>query len=324
VDTGFERAVVTGGAGFLGSHLCEALVAGGTAVVCIDNLLTGDAGNVAAIQEDPQFELVNRDVSAPLHVAGRVDLVLHLACPASPPDYLKWPIETMKVGALGTLRALELAAEKDARLVLASTSEVYGDPLQHPQAETYWGNVNPIGPRSVYDESKRYAEALTAAHRRAHGLNTGIARIFNTYGPRMRPDDGRMIPAFICQALESRPLTVTGNGHQTRSPCYVTDTVRGLLALAGADHPGPVNIGNPMELSVIEIAEHIRELAASTSKIRYIAAMEEDPQRRCPDISLARRVLHWEPLVGFDEGLKRTIEWFARVPGAVRATGDRS
>jgi dTDP-glucose 4,6-dehydratase len=324
VDTGFERAVVTGGAGFLGSHLCEALAAGGTAVVCVDNLLTGDAANVVALQEDPHFELINRDVSEPLPVAGPVDLVLHLACPASPPDYLRWPIETMKAGALGTLRAVELATEKEARFVLASTSEIYGDPLQHPQSETYWGNVNPIGPRSVYDESKRYAEALTAAHRRAHGLNTGIARIFNTYGPRMRADDGRMIPAFICQALDSRPLTVAGNGRQTRSPCFVTDTVRGLLALAGADHPGPVNIGNPMELSVVEIAERIRELTASASEIRYIAAMEDDPQRRCPDISLARRVLQWEPLVGFDEGLKRTIEWFARVAEGARATGGRT
>jgi dTDP-glucose 4,6-dehydratase len=324
VYTGFERAVVTGGAGFLGSHLCDALVTGGTAVVCVDNLLTGNAGNVVSLQDDPHFELVNRDVSEPLPVAGRVDLVLHLACPASPPDYLKWPIETMKAGALGTLRALELAAQKDARFVLASTSEVYGDPLQHPQSETYWGNVNPIGPRSVYDESKRYAEALTAAHRRAHGLNTGIARIFNTYGPRMRPDDGRMIPAFICQALDSRPLTVTGNGRQTRSPCFVTDTVRGLLALAGADHPGPVNIGNPMELSVVEIAECIRDLTAGASEIRYIAAMEEDPQRRCPDISLAHRVLNWEPLVGFDEGLKRTIEWFVHVAEGTRATGGRA
>jgi dTDP-glucose 4,6-dehydratase len=323
VDAGFERAVVTGGAGFLGSHLCEALVAGGAAVVCVDNLLTGDAANVVALQEDSHFELINRDVSEPLPVAGPVDLVLHLACPASPPDYLRWPIETMKVGALGTLRAVELATEKEARFVLASTSEVYGDPLQHPQSETYWGNVNPIGPRSVYDESKRYAEALTAAHRRELGLDTRIARIFNTYGPRMRPDDGRMIPAFICQALRGLPLTVTGNGRQTRSPCYVTDTVRGLLALAGADHPDPVNIGNPVELSVIEIAERIRELTGTASEIRYIAAVEEDPQRRCPDISLARRVLHWEPLVGFDEGLKRTIEWFARRVEGTRATGGR-
>ena len=321
MDTGFERAVVTGGAGFLGSHLCDALVTGGAAVVCVDNFLTGNAVNVVSLKDDPHFELVDRDVSEPLPVAGTVDVVFHLACPASPPDYLKWPIETMKAGALGTLRALELAATKDARFVLASTSEVYGDPLQHPQSETYWGNVNPIGPRSVYDEAKRYAEALTAAHRRELGLDTGIARIFNTYGPRMRPDDGRMIPAFICQALQGLPLTVTGSGLQTRSPCYVTDTVRGLLALADADHPGPVNIGNPAELSVIGIAERIRELAGAASEIRYIAAMEEDPQRRCPDTSLAQRELHWEPLVGFDEGLKRTIGWFTRVVEGARATG---
>ncbi|NMH98379.1 UDP-glucuronic acid decarboxylase family protein [Pseudonocardia acidicola] len=312
MDTGFGRAVVTGGAGFLGSHLCEVLVAGRTAVVCVDNLLTGDTANISDLYHDRRFEFVCADVSAALSVPGSVDLVVHLACPASPVHYLRWPIETLKAGGLGTLCALALAREKNARFVLASTSEVYGDPLQHPQSEAYWGNVNPIGPRSVYDESKRYAEALTAAHRREHGLRTGIARIFNTFGPRMRPDDGRMIPAFICQALRGRPLTVTGDGSQTRSPCYVDDTVRGLLALAADDHPGPVNIGNPEEYSVLDIAERIRELVASISEIRFVAAMEEDPKRRCPDISVARRALNWEPLVSVDDGLKRTIEWFAR------------
>jgi dTDP-glucose 4,6-dehydratase len=308
----FENAVVTGGAGFLGSHICEHLLAQGTDVVCMDNFLTGSPRNVAHLIGRPGFRLTECDLTGFIHVPGDVDLVLHLASAASPVDYLKLPIETLKVGSLGTLHALGLAREKGARFVLASTSEVYGDPLQHPQREDYWGNVNPVGPRSVYDEAKRFAEALTTAYRNSHGLNTGIVRIFNTYGPRMRPYDGRAIPTFIRQALTGRPLTVAGDGSQTRSICYVDDTVRGILAMAGDDFAGPVNIGNPEEMSVLELAETIRDLTASQAPITFVERPPDDPAVRRPDTTLARTRLGWSPTVPGSDGLRRTIDWFTR------------
>jgi dTDP-glucose 4,6-dehydratase len=309
----FENAVVTGGAGFLGSHICEHLLAQGTGVVCMDNFLTGSPRNVSHLIGRPGFRLTECDLTGFIHVPGDVDLVLHLASAASPVDYLKLPIETLKVGSLGTLHALGLAREKGARFVLASTSEVYGDPLQHPQREDYWGNVNPVGPRSVYDEAKRFAEALTTAYRNSHGVNTGIVRIFNTYGPRMRPYDGRAIPTFIRQALTGRPLTVAGDGSQTRSICYVDDTVSGILAMAGDDFAGPVNIGNPEEMSVLELAETIRDLTASKSPITFVERPPDDPAVRRPDTTLARKRLGWSPSVPGTDGLRRTIDWFARV-----------
>lgn len=306
----FRRAVVTGGAGFLGSHLCEQLVASGTKVVCLDNFLTGIPANVAHLMPYPNFRLVRCDVTDFIHVPGEVDLVLHFASPASPVDYLRLPIETLKVGSLGTLHALGLAREKKARFVLASTSEVYGDPLEHPQRESYWGNVNPVGPRGVYDEAKRYAEALTTAYRASHGVDTAIVRIFNTYGPRMRPDDGRAIPTFIRQALAGEPITVTGDGSQTRSICYVDDTVRGVLALAAAGHPGPVNIGNPDETSVLELARTIRVMTRACVPIRLIDRPADDPKVRRPDTALAEDLLGWRPRTAREEGLQKTIGWF--------------
>jgi dTDP-glucose 4,6-dehydratase len=308
----FTRAVVTGGAGFLGSHTCEWLLRDGTEVVALDNFATGIRDNLAHLLGEPRFRLVEHDVTEPWPELGRVDAVLHLASAASPLHYQRLAIETLRAGAFGTLHALDLADRHGARFLLASTSEVYGDPHRHPQPETYWGNVNPIGPRSVYDEAKRYAEALTAAYRRERGTDTAIARIFNTYGPRMRADDGRMVPTFIRQALAGEPLTVAGTGEQTRSVCYVDDTVRGLLALAASDHPGPVNIGNPHELPVREIAAEIRTLVRSTSPLRRVDAAVDDPKRRCPDITLARTALGWRPEVDLAEGLRRTIAWFAR------------
>jgi dTDP-glucose 4,6-dehydratase len=301
-----QRVVVTGGAGFLGSHLCEQLVLRGARVVCVDNFVSGRPGNVAELAGHPRFEFARADVANGLTVAGRVDVVLHLACPASPKDYLSRPVETMRAGGIGTLHALELARHKRSRFVLASTSEVYGDPLEHPQRETYWGNVNPIGPRSVYDEAKRFAEALTFAYRREHSVDTGLVRIFNSYGPRMRSDDGRMIPTFLRQAVRGEPLTITGDGAQTRSVCYVDDTVRGLIALADSDFPGPVNIGNPHELTVLEIADHVLRVTSSRSSIRHVEPMADDPRRRCPDISLAERELGWKPEVDIEDGLRRT------------------
>ncbi|MBV8541373.1 MAG: SDR family oxidoreductase [Pseudonocardiales bacterium] len=309
-SAGFSRAVVTGGAGFLGSHLCERLLRRGIDVICLDNFLTGTPANVAHLVGEPRFRLIKCDVTDFVHVPGPVDLVLHLASAASPADYLRLPIETLKVGSLGTLHALGLAGEKGARFVLASTSEVYGDPRQHPQPEDYWGNVNPVGPRSVYDEAKRYAEALTTAYRMSRGTDTAIVRIFNTYGPRMRPDDGRAIPTFIRQALAGEPLSVTGDGSQTRSVCYVDDTIRGILALAESDAPGPVNIGGPLELPVVELAKTVIELSGSPGSIRHIDRPVDDPQVRRPDITLARELLGWEPRVPLREGLTRTIAWF--------------
>lgn len=304
------RVVVTGGAGFLGSHLCTRLLADGCEVVALDNFLTGTPANVEHLLEDARFRLVRADVTDYVHVAGPVDQVLHFASPASPIDYLQLPIETLKVGSIGTLHALGLAKEKGARFVLASTSETYGDPQVHPQPETYWGHVNPVGPRGVYDEAKRYAEALTMAYRRTHGVDTAILRIFNTHGPRMRPNDGRAIPAFTSQALTGRPITVAGDGSQTRSIIYVDDLVEGIMRLLRSGLEGPVNLGNPHEVSVLHLAETIKRLVGSDSPITFVERPVDDPSIRQPDIALARRELGWEPTVGFEDGLARTIEWF--------------
>jgi dTDP-glucose 4,6-dehydratase len=306
-----RRAVVTGGAGFVGSWLCEHLVERGVEVVCVDNLVTGSRDNLSALEGRPGFELVEQDVCEGLPVDGPVNWVLHLACPASPVDYLRLPVETMMVGSMGTRHALDLAERTAARFLLASTSEVYGDPAEHPQPESYWGNVNPVGPRSVYDESKRFAEALTTAYRTARGVDTTIVRIFNTFGPRMRVDDGRAIPAFMSQALTGRPLTVAGDGSQTRSLCYVEDTVAGIVALAAADHPGPVNIGSQDEMSMLELAERVRALAGSRSTVEFVELPEDDPRVRRPDTRRAAELLGWEPQISVEEGLKRTLEWFA-------------
>jgi dTDP-glucose 4,6-dehydratase len=305
--------VVTGGAGFLGSHLCERLLTDGWDVVCLDNFVTGTAANVAHLA-GPGFELRRADVTEPLDVPGPVAAVLHFASPASPADYLRLPIETLQVGSAGTFQALALAREKGARFLLASTSETYGDPQVHPQAETYWGHVNPVGPRGVYDEAKRFAEAATMAFRRSHGLDTGIVRIFNTHGPRMRPDDGRAVPAFVTQALAGRPLTVAGDGRQTRSIVYVDDLVTGVMRMLGSGHPGPVNLGNPHEVSVLDLALTVARLCRSTSEVTFVPRPEDDPLVRRPDISLARSVLGWEPEVGLEEGLTRTIAWFQAHP----------
>ncbi len=311
----WDRAVVTGGAGFIGSHLCERLLAEGCAVWCVDNLVTGSRANVAHLAGDPRFHFVEADVTRPDGldcVPGRVDLVLHLACPASPADYLRLPIETLDAGSGGTRTALELARLDGARFLLASTSEVYGDPLEHPQHERYWGNVNPIGPRSVYDESKRFAEALVSAYRRTYGTDTSIVRIFNTYGPRMRAGDGRAVPTFIRQALDGEPLTVAGDGGQTRSLTYVDDTVDGVVALAASGHPGPVNIGGTDETTMLELARRIVDLTGSASTVAFVDRPADDPARRRPDTAAARRQLGWSPRVDCAEGLKRTVEWFMR------------
>ncbi len=304
------RAVITGGAGFLGSHLCERLPDDGCEVVALDSFLTGGAGNVSHLLGRPGFRLLKADVTEYVHVPGPVDQVLHFASPASPIDYLMLPIETLKVESIGTLHALGLAKEKNARFLLASTSEAYGDPQVHPQPETYWGHVNPVGPRGVYDEAKRYAEALTMAYRRTHAVDTAIVRIFNTHGPRMRPNDGRAIPAFTTQAIAGKPITVAGDGSQTRSIIYVDDLVEGILRLLRSDLGGPVNIGNPHETSVLHIAETIRRLVGSDSEIVFVPRPVDDPSVRQPDISVAQRELGWKPEVTFDQGLRRTIEWF--------------
>ena len=308
------RTVITGGAGFLGSHLCERLLGEGHEVIALDNFLTGTPRNVEHLMEHDAFRLIKADVTEYVHVTGPVDQVLHFASPASPIDYLELPIETMKVGSTGTLHTLGLAKEKSARYLLASTSETYGDPQVHPQPESYWGHVNPVGPRGVYDEAKRYAEALTMAYRRTHAVDTAIVRIFNTFGERMRPNDGRAIPTFIRQALRGEPLTVAGDGSQTRSVCYVADLVDGLLRLLRSDLPGPVNIGNPHELSMLELAQQIVALTGSSSEIAFIERPVDDPTVRQPDISLARAELGWEPKVSIEEGLQRTIEWFRGHP----------
>jgi dTDP-glucose 4,6-dehydratase len=308
---GTPRALVTGGAGFLGSHLCERLLAEGYRVVCIDNLSTGTRENVAHLEEDPGFEYVEQDVTLSLRIGGRLDEIYHFASPASPKDFGRIPIRILKAGSLGTQNALDLALDRGARFVLASSSEVYGDPLVHPQHEDYRGNVSTTGPRSVYDEAKRYAEALTAAYHREHGLDTRIARIFNTYGPKMRSDDGRVVPNFISQVLLGEPLTVYGDGTQTRSLQYVDDLVEGVFRLMQSRETRPVNIGNPVEYTVGEIAGMVVELSGSESGISYEPLPEDDPKRRCPDISRAREALGWEPQTPAREGLEKTLAWFA-------------
>jgi dTDP-glucose 4,6-dehydratase len=307
----WTRAVITGGAGFLGTHLCRRLLAAGAQVLCVDNFLTSSPGNLRELRNEAGFGLREADVAEGLEVDGDVDLVVHLASPASPLDYQRHPLATLDAGSRGTRNALELAARAGARFVLASTSEVYGDPAVSPQPEGYWGNVNPVGRRSVYDEAKRFAEAMTAAYRRAGRVNAGIARIFNTYGPGMRPDDGRVVPTFACQALRGLPLTVAGDGSQTRSLCHVDDTVRGILAVAASDVAGPVNIGNPDEATVLQIAQRIIRLSGSRSGIEHIPLPEDDPLTRCPDITLASSALGWQPEVAWREGLSQTLAWFS-------------
>jgi len=305
-----KRALVTGGAGFLGSHLCERLLGEDLDVVCMDNLITGSLSNIEHLFGREGFVFVEHDVTNFIHVPGRLDFVLHFASPASPIDYLKLPIQTLKVGSLGTHKALGLAKSKGARFLLASTSECYGDPLVHPQPESYWGNVNPVGPRGVYDEAKRFAEAITMAYNRHHGLDTRIVRIFNTYGPRMRAGDGRVVPTFICQALDDEPLTVFGDGSQTRSFCYVDDLIDGIWRLLNSDYTEPVNIGNPAEMTVLEFAREIIRIIGASSEISFTELPVNDPKVRQPDISLAREVLSWEPKVVLEDGLATTIEFF--------------
>jgi dTDP-glucose 4,6-dehydratase len=305
-----RRIVVTGGAGFLGSHLCDALLERGDQVVAIDNLTTGDVSNIEHLFARPGFTFVEHDVSTYIWVPGPVDAVLHFASPASPRDYLEMPIQTLKVGSLGTHNCLGLAKAKQARFLLASTSEVYGDPQLHPQPESYSGHVNPIGPRGVYDEAKRFAEAITMAYHRYHSLSVRIARIFNTYGPRMRIEDGRVISNFLVQAIRGEPLTVFGDGTQTRSFCYVDDEIRGLVDLLDSDLTGPVNIGNPDEFTVAELAHLVRQITGSSSEIVHAPLPLDDPARRQPDIALARKELGWEPAVSLREGLERTAAWF--------------
>ena len=309
------RIVLTGGAGFLGSHLADRLLDGGASVVCFDNFLTGDRRNIAHLDGHERFHLVHQDVTTYLDVGGEVDAVLHFASPASPIDYLKLPIQTLKVGSLGTHNALGLARAKQARFMLASTSEVYGDPQVHPQPESYWGHVNPIGPRGVYDEAKRFAESLAFAYHRTHGMEIRVARIFNTYGPRMRMDDGRAVPTFIRQALAGEPLTVHGDGAQTRSLCYVDDLINGFMALLTSEATGPINLGSSFEVTVTELAEAIREACGSSSPVEFAPRPEDDPQVRRPDTSLAQSTLGWQAQVGLEDGLARTVGWYRQRAG---------
>lgn len=310
------RILITGGAGFIGSHLCDRLLAEGHEVIAMDNLSTGSVENIAHLAGHERFRFIKHDVTHYIYIAGPLDAVLHLASLPSPVDYLNYPIQTLKVGALGTHNALGVALAKGARFLLASTSEVYGDPLVHPQSEDYWGNVNPVGPRGVYDESKRFAEALTMAYHRYHGVDTRIARIFNCYGPRMRLDDGRVVPNFIGQALRGEPLTVYDDGTRTRSFCYVSDMVDGLVRLLFSNEPRPVNLGNPQEMTILEFARKILEITGSRSEITFVHPTDDrtrdDPQRRCPDITRARQVLGWEPKVPLEEGLQETVAYFRR------------
>ena len=304
------RAVIAGGAGFLGSHLCDYLIERDWDVLCIDNLVTGNEGNVGHLTKHPRFRMMRHDVSRYIEVPGPVDYVLNLASPASPVDYLKLPIQTLKVGALGTHNSLGLAMAKKAKYLLASTSECYGDPQISPQPESYWGHVNPIGPRGVYDEAKRFAEAMVMAYHRFHDLDTHIVRIFNTYGPRMRLNDGRALPNFVYQALTGQPITVYGDGKQTRSFCYVSDLIEGIYRLMNSDEHEPVNIGNPQEITILEFAERIRKLLGSEVPIIFKPLPQDDPKQRCPDISKAKRLLGWQPKVNLEEGLRLTLEFF--------------
>lgn len=304
------KTLVTGGAGFLGSHLCDKLIKESHEVICVDNLSTGNIDNVSHLMGNESFHFVKYNVTEFIHVKGPLDNIVHFASPASPIDYLEMPIQTLKVGSLGTHKALGLTKEKKARFLLASTSEVYGDPLVHPQSEDYYGNVSPIGPRGVYDEAKRFAEALTMAYHRYHGIDTRIARIFNTYGPRMRMNDGRVVPAFVCQALKGEDLTVFGDGNQTRSFCYVSDLIDGIYRLLMSDEVNPVNIGNPAEMSVLEFAKEILKITGSKSKIIFKPLPQDDPKVRQPDITKIKQVLHWKPKVSLEEGLKKTILYF--------------
>lgn len=306
------RVLITGGAGFLGSHLCELMLANDWEVLCMDNLVTGSDSNVSHLLSHARFRFIRQDVSRYIEVPGPLDAVLHFASPASPPDYLKLPIQTLKVGALGTHNALGLALAKKAKFLLASTSECYGDPEVSPQPETYWGRVNPIGPRGVYDESKRFAEALTMAYHRYHGLDTRIVRIFNTYGPRMRLNDGRALPNFLYQALTGEPITIYGDGKQTRSFCYVSDLLDGIYRLLQSDEHDPVNIGNPQEITILEFAERVRSLVGAQVPIVFRPLPQDDPKQRCPDISKARRILNWEPTVSLAEGLQVTYDYFRK------------
>jgi dTDP-glucose 4,6-dehydratase len=304
------RVLVTGGAGFIGSHLCERFLEDGHEVVCVDNLLTGDIDNIAHLMANRRFTFLEQNITNYVYVSGPLDVVMHFASPASPVDYLELPIQTLKVGSLGTHNALGLARAKGARILVASTSEVYGDPLIHPQREEYWGNVNPVGPRGVYDEAKRFLEAMTMAYMRSHGMQTRIVRIFNTYGPRMRMRDGRVVPNFMCQALLDEPLTVYGDGSQTRSFCYVDDLVEGIIRLLWSDEKDPVNIGNPAEMTILQFAHRIIDLSGSRSQVVYKPLPVDDPKVRQPDIGKARRILGWEPKVELDDGLRRTIDFF--------------
>ncbi len=311
------RSLITGGAGFLGSHICECLLKKDHEVICMDNLSTGTIANIEHLQSE-RFKFIKHDVTEYIYVAGPVDYVLHFASPASPMDYLQMPIQTLKVGALGTHKALGLAKEKKATFLLASTSEIYGDPKEHPQREDYWGNVNPVGPRGVYDEAKRFAEALVMAYHRFHDVNTKIVRIFNTYGPRMRPHDGRAIPTFVPQALRNEPITVFGDGSQTRSFCYVDDLVEAIYRLLISNFHEPVNIGNPHEMTITEMAEAVIRVTGSSSKIEYKPLPVDDPQIRQPDITLAQKLLGWQPRVSLEEGFEQTIAWFRRQPEFVK------
>jgi dTDP-glucose 4,6-dehydratase len=306
----FVRIIVSGAAGFIGSHFCDRMLAEGHTVVGLDNFLTGAARNLAHLSGEPRFRLIEQDITEPFSIAGAVDAVVNMASPASPKDYLDYPIETLAVGSAGTGRMLDLAREKRARFLLTSTSECYGDPEVHPQVESYWGHVNPVGPRSCYDESKRFAEALTMGYHRKHGVATNIARIFNTFGPRMKLDDGRVVPAFLSQALAGVPITVFGSGSQTRSFCYVSDLVDGLYRLMLSDERYPVNLGNPREMTILEFAEHIRQLTGSQSSTEFRPLPEDDPKQRCPDIGKARAALGWEPRVTLEDGLRLTVDYF--------------
>ena len=306
------RAVITGGAGFLGSHLCDRLLAEGWDVLVLDNLITGAEKNLGHLKNDRRLQFERTDVSDPLNVSGEVAYVFHFASPASPPDYLKHPIETMKVGSIGTMNALELARDKNAKFLIASTSECYGDPNVSPQSEEYWGNVNPVGPRSVYDEAKRFSEAITMAYHRHYGLDTRIVRIFNTYGPRMRLNDGRALPNFVFQALSGRPITIFGDGQQTRSFCYVSDLIEGIYRLSQSDEHFPVNIGNPAEMTILEFAREVLKHYKNAQDIVYEPLPQDDPKRRKPDISKAKRLLGWEPKVTLEDGLWMTLDYFQR------------